>query len=118
MPDSKPEATVLLEAVQAYLERELLPTLTGPHGFHTRVAINVLALVRRELELGPTLGEEERARLMRLLGREATLAELSRDLADRIRTGALALDDPALLDHLRRSLADALRINNPKWLDA
>ena len=29
----------------------------------------------------------------------------------------LPLDDPALLDHLRRSLVEALRINNPKWIE-
>ena len=32
------------------------------------------------------------------------------------RAGKLALDDPALLDHLRQTLVEALRINNPKWI--
>jgi hypothetical protein len=26
------------------------------------------------------------------------------------------VDDPALLAHLRASIEDSLRINNPKWL--
>ena len=41
---------------------------------------------------------------------------LSRELAARIRAGDLPLDDPALIDHLRQSLVEALRINNPKWI--
>ena len=44
------------------------------------------------------------------------LAQVRRELAARIRAGDIALDDPALLDHLRQSLVEALRINNPKWI--
>lgn len=116
MPESKPEAAVLLRAAQEYLEGELLPTLAGHHRFRTRVTINALAMVRREIEMGATLDAEERGRLVALLGRDGTLRELNRDLADRIRSGALSLEDPALREHLRRSIAGALRISNPKWL--
>jgi hypothetical protein len=28
----------------------------------------------------------------------------------------ISIDDPALRAHVRQSLADALAINNPKWL--
>jgi hypothetical protein len=41
---------------------------------------------------------------------------LSQELSARIRTGAIAIDDPTLRAHVRQSLADALAINNPKWL--
>ena len=41
---------------------------------------------------------------------------LSHELSERIRIGAIAIDDPALRAHVRQSLADALTINNPKWL--
>ncbi len=117
MPEIKPGAAELLKAAQDYLEGELLPTLGGQHWFQTKVAIKLLAIVRRELELGPALNEGERERLAGLLGRAGTLRDLSRELADKIRAGAIALDDPALRDHLRQSIADALRINNPKWLE-
>ena len=33
-----------------------------------------------------------------------------------IRAGGIAADDPRLLDHLRRTTAAALAINNPQWL--
>jgi hypothetical protein len=128
MPASKPDAPALLDAAIDYLERELLPGLAGYHRFQCRVTVNVLAQVRRELALAPAQAAAERERLAALLGGEGAGAgdtagagdrdELSRELAARIRAGDLALDDPALLDHLRRSLIEALRINNPKWLPA
>jgi len=116
MPASKPSAPALLDAAIDYLERELLPTLGGYHRFQCRVTVNVLAQVRRELLLTPSQADAERTRLVSLLGHPGERDELSRELAARIRAGEIALDDPALLDHLRRSLVEALRINNPKWL--
>jgi hypothetical protein len=118
MPAIRPDAPALLDAAIDYLERELLPTLSGYHRFQSRVAINVLAQVRRELALASTHADAERARLTSLLGNagQRDRDALSRELAARIRAGDFALDDPALLDHLRRSLIEALEINNPKWL--
>jgi len=116
MPASKPDAAALLDAAIDYLERELSPTLTGYHRFQCRVTLNVLAQVRRELALAPAQSEAERARLVALLGHGGERDELSRELAARIRRGEVALDDPALLEHLRLSLVEALRINNPKWI--
>jgi hypothetical protein len=116
MPASKPDATLLLDAAIDYLERELSPTLNGYHRFQLRVTVNVLAQVRRELALGAQQADAERARLVTLLGRDGERNELNRELAARIRDGGIALDDPALLEHLRLSLVEALRINNPKWL--
>jgi hypothetical protein len=116
MPASKPDAAALLDAAIDYLEGELSPTLTGYHRFQCRVTLNVLAQVRRELALAPAQSEAERARLVALLGHAGERDELSRELAARIRGGEVALDDPALLEHLRLSLVEALRINNPKWI--
>src|SRR5262245_35943859 len=117
MPASKPDAQTLLDAAIDYLERELLPSLSGYHRFQARVTVNVLAQVRRELALAAPQAEAERVRLVALLGRDGDRDELNRELAARIRSGGVALDDPALLDHLRRSVIEALQINNPKWVD-
>jgi hypothetical protein len=116
MPAIKPDAPALLDAAIDYLERELLPSLAGYHRFQCRVTVNVLAQVRRELALAPGQADAERARLTALLGHPGERDALSRELAARIRAGDIALDDPALLDHLRQSLVEALRINNPKWI--
>jgi Domain of unknown function (DUF6285) len=117
MPASKPDAAALLDAAIDYLERELLPSLAGYHRFQCRVTVNVLAQVRREIALAPAQAADERARLEALVGHPGERDELSRELAARIRAGEGSLDDPALLEHVRRSLVEALRINNPKWLD-
>jgi hypothetical protein len=116
MPRSKPDATVLLQAAVKYLEAELMPTLAGYHRFQTRVTVNVLKIVRRELELREAQAAAERARLVAILGHDGEVEALSRELAERINRGAIALDDPAMRAQIRRSLADALAINNPKWL--
>jgi hypothetical protein len=117
VPQSKPDATVLLEAAAKFLEEELMPTLSGYYRFQTRVAINAINIVRRELQLRDKHAAAERIRLERILGHSGDVETLSRELADRIRNREISIDDPDLRAHIRRSLADALAINNPKWLD-
>jgi len=116
MPESIPKAAVLLEAAVKYLETELMPTLAGYHRFQTRVTVNVLNTLRRELELRGAQADAERSRLIAMLGHDGDVEALSIELAERIRAGAISIDDPALRAHVRQSLADALAINNPKWL--
>ena len=116
MPQSIPKAAILLEAAVKYLESELMPTLAGYHRFQTRVTVNVLNTVRRELELRGAQADAERARLVAMLGHDGDVETLSIELAERIRAGAISIDDPALRAHVRQSLEDALEINNPKWL--
>ena len=115
MPQSFPKASILLSAVAKYLEEELLPTLTDYHRFQTRVTVNILNLIRRELELHEGQAASERHLLAELVGRDAELETLSMDLATRIRSGAIALENPALRSFIRQSLNDALTINNPRW---
>ena len=117
MPMSRPPAADLVDVVREFLEREILPALDGDRWFHCRVAINLLAMVQRELALAPGLDAEERGRLVELLGEEGSLDALNRELARRIREGTVDQDRDDLIDHLRRTMADALRINNPKWLE-
>lgn len=116
MPKSMPEATLLLKAAVKYLENELLPTLDGYHRFKTRVTANALNVVYRELTMRAAQEVEERKRLVDLLGHDGSVEALSGELCEKIRSGALALDDPRMRDHVRQSLKDALEINNPKWL--
>jgi hypothetical protein len=115
MPQSMPGVPALLTAAVKYLEDELLPTLTGYHRFRTRVSINVLNTIRRELEMREPQSAAERARLRALLGHDGDSETLSAELSERIRQGAIDLNDGNLRAHLRQSLADALAINNPKW---
>jgi Domain of unknown function (DUF6285) len=116
MPKSMPDTTQLLKAAVKYLENELLPSLDGYHRFKTRVTANALGTVYRELTLRAAREVDEQKRLIGLLGHEGTVEELSGELCEKIRAGAFALDDPRLREHIRKSLSDALEINNPKWL--
>jgi hypothetical protein len=116
MPASFPDSSKLLIAAAKYLEEELMPTLDDYHRFKTRVTVNVLNTVRRELELREAQTSAERKRLVAILGHEGDVESLSRELADKIRAGTTSIDDRAVHDHARQSLADALAINNPKWL--
>ncbi|MBV8773377.1 MAG: hypothetical protein JO166_13760 [Deltaproteobacteria bacterium] len=115
MPRSIPDAPILLRAAVKYLEEELIPTLSGYHRFQTRVAANVLHIVRRELELRQPHELAERTRLKAIIGRDGAVETLNSEICDLIRTAQIDLNNPSLRSHLKQSLADALAINNPKW---
>ena len=116
MPGSRPIAPDLLAVVQDYLDKEVSPLLPAVHQFQLKIVARVLSTVDRELQLGPQADAAELQRLRALLGRPGPAAELNAVLARAIRAGDFAVDDSALLDHLRKTIEDALRINNPKWL--
>lgn len=109
----------LVAIVREYLEKDILqdPDLSDEKKFNVRVAVNVLATAERELRLSPAASATAADRLTGLVGPEGSLDEKNRRLAQAIRYRTIAADDPELLDHLRRTIIDALRINNPKWLE-
>lgn len=132
MTQPRPTATELLDAVRTFLEDEVLPTLEGRLRFHARVAVNVLDTVGRELRDGPAAAATEATGLTHLRAGgtwvsdaaadpdadvDPDVVELGRALAAAIRAGTVAIDDPALLDHLRRTARADLAIANPRWLD-
>lgn len=118
MPASLPSAPELLAVIREFLETDLLTdaTLGEDKRFNVRIAVNMLATLERELRLGPAANTAEAERLSELVGAAGSLEEKNRRLSDAIRKRVLAANDPHLLDHLERTLVDALRINNPKWL--
>jgi aminoglycoside phosphotransferase (APT) family kinase protein len=68
VPYGRPTAGELLDAVREYLTGQVMPATSGQLAFHARVAANALAIVARELELGPipadaSLAEAVAARL-------------------------------------------------------
>ena len=119
MPTNLSPVPDLLAIVREFLETDILrdPGLSDEKRFNVRVAVNLLATAERELRLGPAANAAEEARLSGFVGDEGSLEEKNRRLARAIREGAVAGDSSRLLDHLRRTTVDALRINNPKWLD-
>jgi hypothetical protein len=105
-----PTAAELVEAVREFLERDVLAATEGRVQFHTRVAVNALAMVERELTDGPAMELAHRARLNELgYADEAALSEAIRagDLDDRWAEVKAAVE---------ASVRDKLRIANPKYL--
>ena len=116
MPDSRPEGAVLAAMVRDWLQDAVLPGLEGEPRFQCRVAMSLLAMLEREIQLKPEADRAECRRLQALTGGSGDLADLNRMLCAQIGRGEVAVDDPRLLDHLAVSLRDSLAIDNPRWL--
>ncbi len=113
IPHDAPTAQQLIESVREWLERDVLTETTGRLQFHTRVAINVLAIVERELELGPEQAERHLARLTDLGVTSDT------ELAAGIRSGAIG-DSPETAAQVRAavlaSVRDKLMVAHPSYV--
>ena len=111
----QPTASELVEAVADFIRNHAMPQLQGHAAFHARVAANALDIVKRELDVAPTANAEEASRLAALLGMEASLEELNRELCRRIEAGEVGLDTPGLKDHLWRTTLTKLSIDQPNY---
>lgn len=105
-----PTAAQLVDAVEQFLRNDVMPALDGRLQFHTLVAANVLAVIGRELELGPQQETEHQDRLTELgVADDAALA-------DAIKNGDLDGRLPELLDVLLADVAAKVTVANPKHL--
>jgi Domain of unknown function (DUF6285) len=124
----RPTAAELLDAVRGFLETDVIPASEGRNKFHTRVAVNVLSIVSRELALEPLHRKSEWQRLERILGsapmpeegvalREA-LAQRTERLCERIRRGEADHGETRqrVLQHVRETVREKLAIANPGLL--
>jgi hypothetical protein len=111
----QPGAAELLDGVAEFMTKDLLPRLAGRVAFHTRIAINVLAIVRREMTLGPAAAAREAARLAELLGAEGDAEALTVALCERIANGEIDANDPKLIEHLWTTTLDTVAIDQPNY---
>lgn len=131
-----PHAADLLAIVAEVLDDEIVPALHGPSQHHARVAASLVAIVERELRLGPEADAAERSDLLALLGADvgppgephephephdgppgdshephdhtdAELGELRSELATRLRAGLA--DDPEVASVVWRALIESVR---------
>ena len=99
----------LVEAVREFLERDVMPATSGRVQFHSRVAVNVLAMIERELVFGPGMAAAHEAGLKALkLSSEAELAEA-------IRNGSVDYRSPTVGALVRSTVTTRLTIANPKY---
>src|SRR5438093_6960524 len=96
----RPTVDELIVAVREFLERDVMAATEGRVQFHTRVAVNVLGAVSRELTDGPAADATERAFLRDILGHDGDLRALNAELAARIRDGSLDDRRAEILTHL------------------
>jgi hypothetical protein len=110
-PHDLPDPPSLLEAVREFLADEVEPELEGRLRYHLKVAVNVLAIVERELRLGDEHAARHRERLARLG------FQTDAELADAIRAGRLddRLDQVAA--ELEQMVADKLAVARPDHAD-
>jgi hypothetical protein len=109
-PHDTPSTAELVEAVREWLQGDVLAATDGRLQYHTRVAINVLSIVERELALGET---QEEAHLDRL--RSLGVAD-DAELAAAIRSGELDDRLPEVRALVWESVRDKLVVANPKYL--
>ena len=109
-PFGRPTGVELVEAVREYLERDVMEQSEGRTRFQARIARNVLAMVERELSLGPSFARDHRERLA------ALGFDDDRALAAAIRSGGCDGEWSAVGHALAASARDQLLVANPSYV--
>lgn len=108
-PHDIPDAAALVEAVREFLERDVLASTTGRVQFHTRVAINVLGMVEREIGSG----REDAARHAAGLATFGVASEA--ELAAGIRSGRFDHRIGEVTEFVTETVRDKLGVANPRY---
>jgi Domain of unknown function (DUF6285) len=109
-PHDAPSVAQMVEALREWMERDVITGTTGRLQFHARVARNMLAMIERELELGPTHATDHAERLDTL----HTLDDA--DLAARIRSGELDHRYNEVRAAVEASVRAKLAVANPRYI--
>jgi len=125
----RPALEELIEAVQHHMETAVIPAVRddGKLYFQTLVAINVLKIAQREMQLGAQHTTAEWQRLNTLMQTEippeeaemqAILKERNAALCTEIRAGKFDMVDrkTALFEHLKETVIEKLEVANPRFL--
>jgi len=96
--------------VREFLETDVLAVTEGRVRFHVRVAANVVAMVAREIVLGP---EQAAAHARRL---ESLGVQSDSELASAIRSGTLESRSEEVRAAVEATVRDKLAVANPRYL--
>ncbi|GAB3280780.1 DUF6285 domain-containing protein [Parahaliea aestuarii] len=116
MPLNRPDRNELVASVREMLETQFLPVLEDKNLiYQSRVAINILNIVERELDGSEAMLAAERQRLVELLGEDDDVKRLNERLVTSIRNGDFDDDDEALMQHFLTTTLDKIAIDNPSY---
>ena len=110
-----PTSIELLESVVRFIEERAAPNLKDRDAFHARVAVNALNAIKREIAAGQPAEDAQLERLRDLLGHDGDWTSLNGELCAKIRDGEIAPTDAKLLAHLKASIVDQVRIDQPQY---
>jgi Domain of unknown function (DUF6285) len=116
MSQDRPTAAELVASVREFLERDVMPATEGRVRFHSRVAVNALGIVERELNDAAAFEASERARAGAILGHDGPARDLERELAAAIRAGELDVRGDEVRAHVRATVREKLLVANPNYL--
>lgn len=107
-PHDRPDPVEMLAAVREFLAADVAAGMTGALAFKVRVAVNMLAIVQRQVGRADADCDAHAARLNALGCQDDT------ELAARIRAGDFD-DDREVFNVLWAVVADKVRVTNPKY---
>ncbi|EQA60585.1 DUF6285 domain-containing protein [Leptospira alexanderi] len=124
----KPTSTDLLEAIQDFLMKEVLPQFKDQEllSYKTLVSWNMLGVVSREIRSGEELLDKELGRLVKLLNKNlvipSTLNEKKNlahawniELRDKIRKEKLSSENLQYWNHVKETVKEKVEIINPRF---
>ncbi len=125
----RPTVDELLHAVELLLDEQLVPSLDGARKYNARVALNVIKMVRRELQheerqvdaewrgLDIVLGAATRPAT--LLATKEALRGRSAELSERIREGHADAGEfrELVVAHVRDTVHAKLEVSDPAWVE-
>lgn len=124
----RPTAAELLEVARSFLSDDVLDELSGRRRFHTRVLINVLGILEREVASGDRATRAEWRRFTALLDMDepepgpadelvTRVTDLRSHLSLRIREGGFDDRWDEARDAVYAVVEDKLRIANPGYAE-
>ncbi|EMJ97155.1 DUF6285 domain-containing protein [Leptospira sp. WS58.C1] len=124
----KPSATELLEAIQDFLMKEVLPEFRDKDllAYKTLVSWNMLGVISREIRSGEESLDKELSRLASLLGKKSEFPKTwnekknltsswNEELRDIIRKEKKSLEDTEYWKHIKESVIEKVEIVNPRF---
>ncbi|AXR60535.1 DUF6285 domain-containing protein [Leptospira mayottensis] len=124
----KPTSADLLEAIQDFLMKEVLPQFKDKEllSYKTLVSWNMLGVVSREIRLGEELLDKELGRLVELLNKNlvipSTLNEKKNiahawniELRDKIRKEKLSSENSRYWNHVKETVKEKVEVINPRF---